>query len=116
MDGETLLCRGSCNLSGSEIASGMFVPSRDLIRERIREEAPFSAQQNGLDLLCLPFRLPDGNPWLLYADSSVHSSRMLHCAQEDLSRVGLLCASELKNVLRLLEARNMRAEVRQIHA
>lgn len=30
MDGETLLCRGSCNLSGSEIASGMFVPSRDL--------------------------------------------------------------------------------------
>ena len=56
MDGETLLCRGSCNLSGSEIASGMFVPSRDLIRERIREEAPFSAQQNGLDLLCLPSR------------------------------------------------------------
>ena len=41
---------------------------------------------------------------------------MLHCAQEDLSRVGLLCASELKNVLRLLEARNMRAEVRQINA
>lgn len=116
MDGETLLCRGSCNLSGSEIASGMFVPSRDLIRERIREEAPFSVQQNGLDRLCLPFRLPDGNPWLLYADSSAHSSRMLHCAQEDLSRVGLLCASELKNVLRLLEARNMRAEVRQIHA
>ena len=94
----------------------MFVPSRDLIRERIREEAPFSVQQNGLDRLCLPFRLPDGNPWLLYADSSAHSSRMLHCAQEDLSRVGLLCASELKNVLRLLEARNMRAEVRQIHA
>lgn len=47
MDGETLLCRGSCNLSGSEIASGMFVPSRDLIRERIREEAPLRPSRTG---------------------------------------------------------------------
>ena len=116
MDGETLLRCGSCNLSGSEIASGMFAPGRDLIRERIREKTPFASQRNGLDILCLPFRLPGGNPWLLYADSSAHSSRIPHCAQEDLGRIGLFCASELKNALRLLEARNMRAEVRQIHA
>ena len=113
---DELSCPGSCNISGSEMADGLFRQNRKLIRQRIAEEKPFSALWNGFDAVCIPFRLPDGSPWLLYADSAAGDSRIPRCLPDELRRVGLFCASELKGALRLVDARTTRAEVRQIHA
>lgn len=111
-----LSCPGSCNLSDTEMEGTLFASNRKLIRQHIEREEPFSALWNGFDAVCLPFRLPDGTPWLLYADSAASDSRIPRCLPDELRRIGLFCASELKGALRLVEARNTSAQVRQIHA
>lgn len=116
LNGTTLSCPGACNLSRYEILGEAFAPNRALIKERMLQELPFAARQDGLDIICIAFHLFDGTPWLLYADSAAPSSRIPHCLPEELRTIGRFFAVELRNAIRFLNTKKLNAKVRQIQA
>lgn len=114
--GGGVFCQGACNLSRHEMSSQSFADSKALVDRHIQLSEPLITSQALADVVCVPLTPKTGSHWLLYADSATRQSPINTMDKETLRSLGLAVAAELRNAMRLLEAKTASGEARQLQA
>lgn len=114
--GGGVFCLGACNLSSHERGSQSFVDSKALVERHILRSEPLITSQALADVVCVPLTPKSGSHWLLYADSATSQSPINTVGKETLRSLGLAIAAELRNAMRLLDAKAASGEARQLQA